>query len=321
MSPFLTHIRDTMYARRYAKRTVKTYLYWICQYIRFHNMAHPAKLGDEEVTAFLSYLVLQQNVAAKTQATALNALNYLYKDIIGKPLTTELNFVRSRQQQKLPVVLTPDEVQRLLIHVPASHLLCVSLLYASGLRIMEAVRLRVKDVDFDYHCLRIWNGKGGKHRVVTLPEKLFARLQQQIDQVRLYLQQDLQHAEFNGVWLPHRLREKYQGAEKTLGWQYLFPAPKLSLDPESHSIRRHHINEKQINRAVKNASYAAKLEKLITPHTLRHSFATHLLQAGADIRTVQDQLGHSDVRTTQIYTHILQRGGNSVVSPFARLNL
>jgi integron integrase len=318
-SPFLQHITETMHEKRYAKRTIETYLHWIKFYIHFHKKQHPASLHDEDVEAFLSYLVNIRHVAAQTQASALNALSFLYKVIIQKPLNLQLNFVRSQRQQKLPVVLTPDEVKRLLTKVEPNYHLPVSMLYASGLRLMECVRLRVQDIDFDYHCIRVWNGKGGKHRVVTLANELTASLHVQITKVKHYLSLDQQDDRFSGVWMPHALRLKYQSANKELDWQYLFPAAKLSIDPETHLTRRHHINEKQIQRTIVAATQRAKLTKRVSPHTLRHSFATHLLQSGADIRTVQDQLGHADLRTTQIYTHILQRGGNSVVSPFSRL--
>jgi integron integrase len=318
-SPFLQHIIDTMYEKRYAKRTIETYLHWIKFYIYFHKKQHPATLSDSDVEAFLSYLVNTRHVAAQTQASALNALSFLYRVIIQKPLNLQLDFVRSQRQQKLPVVLTPDEVKRLLSKVEPNHHLAVTMLYASGLRLMESVRLRVNDIDFDYHCVRVWNGKGGKHRVVTLANELFPALKAHMIKVQHYLSLDLQDDRFSGVWMPNALRLKYQSANKELNWQYLFPAAKLSIDPETLLYRRHHINEKQIQRAIIAASHQAKLTKRVSPHTLRHSFATHLLQSGADIRTVQDQLGHADLRTTQIYTHILQRGGNSVVSPLSRL--
>ena len=300
-------------------RTVHAYLYWIADYIRFHKMQHPAQMGDVEVVKYLEYLVLQKNVAAATQKSALNALVYMYKHVIDVPLSTELNFKRSVQPAKLPVVLTKEEIKRLLRATSANYLLHLSLLYGSGLRLQELLRLRVNDIDFDYRCIRIWNGKGGKHRVVTLDAGLFPQLRAQVDLCHTRLQQDLLDDRFAGVWLPNRLEQKYGALNKSLGWQFLFGAAQLSIDPQSGKFRRHHINAKQIQRAVKQARENASLIKHVTPHTLRHSFATHLLQSGADIRTVQDQLGHHDVRTTQIYTHILQQGGNGVVSPLSHL--
>ena len=318
-SPFLQYIIEIMREKRYAKRTIEAYIYWVKFYINFHHKQHPAQLNDSDVEVFLSFLVNKRKVAAQTQASALNALSFLYKVIIKKPLTLKLNFVRSQRQQKLPVVLTVDEVKHLLEHINANYSLLTSLLYGSGLRLMEATRLRVKDIDFDYHCVRVWNGKGGKHRVVTLANELENPIHSQIVKVKQFLQLDLNNTLFAGVWMPNALGLKYPSANKSLNWQYLFPSAKLSIDPESQKLRRHHINEKQIQRNVTFAASKACIDKRVTPHTLRHSFATHLLQSGADIRTVQDQLGHADLRTTQIYTHILQRGGNSVVSPLSRL--
>jgi integron integrase len=318
-SPFLTMVADEMYKKHYAKRSIETYLKWICSYIHFHNKRHPAHMHDTEVEAYLSHLVLQLDAAVKTQSTALNALVFLYKEIIQQPLTLKLNFVKSRRQPKLPVVLTTDEMRLLFQYVSAKHKLAISMLYGSGLRLMECVRLRVQDIDFDFKSVRIWNGKGGKHRVVTLADNLIPALRQQISSVNQYLTADIENPNYCGVWLPHRLRLKNISAPKQLAWQYLFPSGRLSVDPESKFIRRHHIDESSIQKAVREATKAAKIAKTVTPHTLRHSFATHLLQSGADIRTVQDQLGHTDLRTTQIYIHILQRGGNSVVSPLSRL--
>jgi integron integrase len=318
-SPFLKLISDTMYERRYAKRTIETYLTWIKGFIYFHHKKHPAHMGDSEVEAYLNHLVIKKDVAASTQSTALNALAFLYRDIIKQPLKIDLNFVKSGRPVKLPVVLTLDEVKRFFEKVDSNHRLAISLLYGSGLRLMECVRLRVQDIDFDYKSIRIWNGKGGKHRVVTLAEELIPSLRQQIMLVTQYLNADSNNSDYQGVWLPHRLRIKNATAAKDIKWQYLFPSRHLSVDPESNLLRRHHIDETAVQKAVRNAARAAHIDKTVTPHTLRHTFATHLLLSGADIRTVQDQLGHADLRTTQIYTHILQRGGNSVMSPFSRL--
>lgn len=313
-------IQEHMYSKRYAKSTIEAYLFWIAAYIRFNNMQHPSCMGDTEVELYLNHLVNTQNVAQGTQAQTLNALSFLYKEIIKDPLSLSLNFVKSERPRKLPVVLTQTEVTALFKHCITKHYLACALLYGSGMRLMEALRLRVQDdIDFDYSCVRIWDGKGGKNRIVTLAIELIPQLRAQVQLVNSYLQLDLKNPLYSGVYMPHLLRKKYPNHNKQLGWQYLFPSYKLSVDPESKQLRRHHIDEKQVQRAVKKAAKDANINKHVTPHTLRHSFATHLLQSGADIRTVQVQLGHTDVRTTQIYTHVLQQGANGVISPFSRI--
>ncbi|WP_100913477.1 integron integrase [Pseudoalteromonas spongiae] len=318
-SPFLNYIAEFMLTRQYSIRTVDTYLKWIASFIHFHNKRHPASMGDNEVIEYLDYIVLKGNVSPRTQATALNSLAFLYKHIIGNELSCNLSFVRSKRQAKLPIVMTPDEIRRLMACLKKRYYLIAGLMYGSGLRVMEAVQLRVQDIDFDYKCVRIWNGKGTKHRVVTLAVELIPMLRNQIIQVDEYLKIDLQNAHYAGVWMPNALARKYPNANKSLLCQYLFPSHKLSADPETGEIRRHHFHQTGVRKAIKSAAQAANLNKPITPHTLRHSFATHLLQNGADIRTVQDQLGHSDVKTTQIYTHILQQGANGVISPLSHL--
>lgn len=318
-SPFINAVYEFMMLKRYAKRTIKTYLVWIADYIRFHKYQHPKKMGDQDVRVYLTHLAVNRNLSASTQASALNALVFLYSKYLEQPLSDDIGFVNSGRKPKLPTVLTISEVQQLLANIPERQSLPVSMLYGSGLRLMECVRLRVKDIDFDFRCVKIWNGKGGKHRVVTLSDTLVAPLQTQTEKVKHLLERDKANPEYAGVWMPQQLAKKYQGANKSLEWQYLFPASKTSIDPESSLRRRHHIDEKQLQRVIRNTAREIGLKKSVTPHTLRHSFATHLLLKGADIRTVQDQLGHSDVRTTQIYTHILQRGGNAVVSPLELL--
>ena len=318
-SPFINAVYEFMMLKRYAKRTIKTYLVWIADYIRFHKYQHPKKMGDQDVRVYLTHLAVKRNLSASTQASALNALVFLYSKYLEQPLSDDIGFVNSGRKPKLPTVLTISEVQQLLANIPERQSLPVSMLYGSGLRLMECVRLRVKDIDFDFRCVKIWNGKGGKHRIVTLSDTLVAPLQTQTEKVKHLLERDKANPEYAGVWMPQQLAKKYQGANKSLEWQYLFPASKTSIDPESSLRRRHHIDEKQLQRVIRNTAREIGLKKSVTPHTLRHSFATHLLLKGADIRTVQDQLGHSDVRTTQLYTHILQRGGNAVVSPLELL--
>ncbi|MCF2947473.1 integron integrase [Paraglaciecola aquimarina] len=318
-SPFLQYIIDYMLTRQYSLRTIETYLKWITSFIHFHQKRHPASMGDNEVEVYLEHLVLKNNVAPSTQATALNSLAFLYKHIVKNELSLNLNFVRSKRQAKLPVVMTKDEVKLLMTKLTKRYYLIAGLMYGSGLRVMETVQLRVQDIDFDYKSIRVWNGKGNKHRIVTLANELIPALRNQIIQVDEYLKLDIKNDQFSGVWMPHALAKKYPSANKSLAWQYLFPSYKLSADPETGEIRRHHFHHTCVRKAVKVAVNAAGLTKQITPHTFRHSFATHLLQSGADIRTVQTQLGHSDVQTTQIYTHVLQQGANGVTSPLSRL--
>jgi integron integrase len=316
-SEFLTHISEQMQMKRYAKRTIESYLYWIKSYIIFNKKKHPKDCYNKEVEAFLSYLSNTKNVAPKTQALALNALSFLYKDILKQPLTLELNFNRSHIQTKLPTVLTTTEIKALLTFINANHLLQCQLMYGSGLRLMEVTRLRIQDIDLSYVSINIWNGKGGKNRCVTLAKELIPILKVQIEYATTRYQQDMKHPDYAGVWLPFALARKYPSAPNKLGWHYLFPSAQLTLDPETNKLRRHHINETVLRKSVKKAAKEAAIQKNVTCHTLRHSFATHLLQRGADIRTVQEQLGHSDIRTTQIYTHVLEHGANGVRSPLS----
>lgn len=319
-SPFLSYIEDKMYAQRYAKRTIETYIKWIKAYIIFHDKQHPKNLEEVHVEQYLNYLVLERKVAIQTQKVALNALYFLYRKILNRPFSLKLQFVKSTVPRKLPVVLTTHEVHNLLRYINADYYLLAALLYGSGLRLMEAIRLRVQDIDFDYNCIRIWNGKGGKHRTVTLAKELKPLIKVQIAFVEKYHTIDVQNPEYSGVWLPNALRYKYKQANKNLLWHYLFPSRRLSKDPEDKkSLRRHHIDETTLQKAIRKAALSANINKRVSAHTLRHSFATHLLASGADIRTVQEQLGHSDIATTQIYTHVLHMGGNSVISPLSNL--
>jgi integron integrase len=318
-SPFLESIRAHMLVRRYSRRTVSAYLYWIKYFIIFHNKKHPQDLGAIEVEQFLTWLATERQVSAGTQTVALNSLAYLYNKFLNKPLGELGHFRRSKRQAKLPTVLTVGEVGALLSTLNGSHRLMAAMLYGSGLRRIELVRLRVKDVDFDFHQLKIWQGKGEKHRLTTLAPELVPLLKRQIQQVQLTLQEDSENPNYAGVWMPNALGRKYPTAARSLNWQYLFPASKLSIDPQSGQIRRHHIDESALNKLIKQAAKAANIPKIVSCHTLRHSFATHLLQSGADIRTVQQQLGHSDVTTTEIYTHVLKQGAQGVKSPLSGL--
>jgi len=318
-SEFLESIRKQMWVRRYAKRTIDTYLYWIKAFILFNNKQHPQNAHNIEVEYFLSHLANNKNVAPKTQAIALNALVFLYREILQKPLNLSLNFNLSSVQPKLPTVLTKAEINALFSYISANSALPCHLMYGSGLRLMEVCRLRIQDIDFDFCSIQVWNGKGGKHRRVTLAQELVPAIKQQIEKVRQYFNFDISNPEYSGVHMPYALNRKYPNAPKELLWHFLFPSSRLSKDPDGGDLRRHHIDESGLRKAIKVASKKAKIDKTVTCHTLRHSFATHLLQRGADIRTVQEQLGHSDVKTTQIYTHVIERGASGVLSPFSDL--
>lgn len=318
-SPFLDSINDFMLARRYSKRTIESYLYWIKSYIIFHNKRHPKELGEADVAEYLTYLAINRTVAISTQLTALNALAFLYNKFLEQPISDMREFRRSKRQAKLPVVLSVDEVKHLFKEIDSRHHLAACLLYGSGLRRMECLRLRVGDIDFSHQQIRIWNGKGLKHRFTTLAPELIASLRRQIQLVEKYLHDDLSNPSFNGVWMPDALSRKYRNASKKLAWQYLFPSYRLSIDPQDQAIRRHHVDETTLNKAINSAARKAGINKHVTSHALRHSFATHLLQQGADIRTVQQQLGHSDVKTTEIYTHVLKQGAQGVRSPLSTI--
>lgn len=318
-SEFLSSIHDFMLARDYSKRTINTYLLWIRRFINFSGQRHPLELDSNDVERFLTHLVVNRDVSASTQSIALNAIVFLYKSFLQKPLDGLSDFKRAHRPPKLPVVLTQEEVLSLLSSIDINYKLIAGLLYGSGLRRLEALRLRVGDIDFDMKQIRIWNGKGYKHRLTTLAPELIPAIKRQISVVENFLEDDLSNSDFAGVWLPNALARKSKNANKELIWQYLFPSHKLSIDPQSQLIRRHHIDESGLNKAIKRAAKKAGIQKIVSSHTLRHCFATHLLQSGADIRTVQQQLGHSDVKTTEIYTHILKRGANGVTSPLSGL--
>ncbi len=318
-SPFLNEISRFMLTRRYSKRTVETYIYWITAYIRFCGKQHPKTLSGVDVERFLTHLAVDRMVSVSTQKLALNALVFLYDKFLDQPLGDVSQFRRTHRQAKLPTVLTEPEVAALFAHLPVQYRLLIGLLYGSGLRRLELLRLRVQDVDIDMKQLRIWNGKGFKHRITTLAVELIPFIERQIQRVKWYLEEDLLNPNFAGVWMPDALARKYQKANKTLAWQYVFPSPRLSVDPVSGLIRRHHLDESALNRIIKAAASNAGIGKNVSSHTLRHSFATHLLQSGCDIRTVQQQLGHADVKTTEIYTHIIKQGANGVHSPLSRV--
>lgn len=310
----LDQVRGKIRLKHYSIRTEQAYLDWIKRFILFHGKRHPKDMGPQDVEAFLTHLAVQGKVAASTQNQAKSALLFLYKEVLGIDLPWLDNVERAKAPRRLPVVLTREEVQAVLTRLEGTHWLVASLLYGTGLRIMEAVRLRVKDVDFARREILVRDGKGFKDRVTMLPSTLSAPLKAHLQRVKDLHQQDLE-AGFGAVYLPYALDKKYPNAGHDWAWQYVFPSANLSVDPRSGKTRRHHIQDQAVQRAVKQAVRAAGLSKPATPHTFRHSFATHLLEGGYDIRTVQELLGHSDVSTTMIYTHVLNRGGKGVQSP------
>lgn len=317
-SPLMNRVREAVRFRHYSIRTEHAYLYWIKQYILFHHKRHPEEMGSREIVQFLSDLATTRNVTPATQNLALSAIIFLYRHVLECDPGDLEGIAKASKPRKLPVVLTVDEVRRVLGLLESEQWLMASLLYGSGLRVMECVRLRVKDVDFDRLAIIVRSGKGDKDRVTVLPQNLVSHLSAHLQQVRSIHDRDLQ-AGFGRVYLPYALEKKYPSANQQWAWQYVFPALKRSLDPRSGLERRHHYNEKTLQRAVRMAVRRSSIDKPASCHTLRHSFATHLLESGYDIRTVQELLGHSSVATTQIYTHVLNRGGNAVKSPLERL--
>jgi len=295
-------------------RTEKAYRNQIKRFIIFHQLRHPEEMGEEEIRAYLSHLAVNRNVAASTQNVALAALLFLYRDVLKKNLARIEDIERARLPTRLPVVFTREEVRALMKRLSGVDLIAASLMYGAGLRLMECLRLRVKDIDFSYNQITIRSGKGEKDRVTMLPASLKEPLRCHLLNVRLIHQTDLRQG-LGEVYLPYALERKFSGAARQWGWQDVSPAQGLTRDPRSGNLRRHHVHESKIQRAVKNAIRASRITKRGSCHTFRHSFATHLLEDGYDIRTVQELLGHKDVRTTMIYTHVLNRGGRGVKSP------
>lgn len=313
----LDQVRQQIRVRNYSIRTETVYAEWVKRFIRFHRYRHPAEMGAAEIEAFLTHLATARNVSASTQNQALAALLFLYKEVLKLELPWLAGIVRAKKPKHLPVVLTREEVSAVLGQLDGVRWIVASLLYGSGLRLLEALRLRVKDVDFARGEVLVRDGKGQKDRVTMLPQRLVLPLQQHLRNVNLLHQEDLAEG-FGLANLPFALARKYPNAAADWGWQFVFPSVNRSVDPRSKGIFRHHLHEKTIQRAVREATRRAGLIKHATPHTLRHSFATHLLESGQDIRTVQELLGHSDVKTTMIYTHVLNRGGFAVLSPLDR---
>jgi integron integrase len=314
----LDQMRDQIRLRHYSIRTERVYCEWVRRFIRFHQYRHPAEMAAAEIEAFLSDLAVRGNVSASTQNQALAALLFLYKKVLQVDLPWLGEVVRAKKPARLPVVLSVDEVRSVLGQLNGDVWLMASLLYGAGMRLMEVVRLHIKDVDLVRGEIVVRDGKGMKDRVTVLPRRLELPLKKHLAVVRAKHSAELE-AGRGDVYLPDALERKYPKAPWEWAWQYVFPAASLSRDPRSGKQRRHHFDEKRIQRAFKSALKAAAIDKLATPHTLRHSFATHLLESGQDIRTAQELLGHSDVKTTMIYTHVLNRGGLGVLSPLDRV--
>ena len=310
----LDQVCSVIRVKHYSIRTEKSYCSWIKQFIHFHNLTHPKNMRESEIQAFLSYLAVTRNVSASTQNQALCAILFLYPDVLKIKLEYLDEIVRAKSSTKIPVVFTRDEAKAVITHLDGTLQLMAQLLYGSGLRLMECVRLRVKDIEFNYKQILVRDGKGGKDRITVLPEFLVAPLSLHLQHVNA-LHQAYLNKGCGSVYLPFALSKKYPNAATEWAWQYVFPASTLSKDPRTGIEQRHHINEKRLQRAVKNSIRYAEIYKQASCHTFRHSFATHLLESGYDIRTVQELLGHKDIRTTQIYTHVLNKPGIVVNSP------
>jgi len=307
-------VRERIRVKHYSIRTEQSYIDWIKRFIWFHGKKHPSAMGETEIQAFLSHLATERNVTASTQNQALSALLFLYREVLGQELAWLDSITRAKKPSRLPTVLTRVEVRSVLAQLDGTFGLMSNLIYGSGMRLMECVRLRIKDIDFHYKQITVRDGKGQRDRVTMLPESLCEPLRLHLERVKTLHEHDLAHG-YGAAYLPDALERKYPNAMTEWGWQYAFPAARISLDPRSNKKRRHHFNEQSLQRAIKNAVRAARVVKPASTHTLRHSFATHLLENGYDIRTVQELLGHQDVSTTMIYTHVLNKGGRGVSSP------
>lgn len=310
----LDRVRDAIRVKHYSIRTEQAYVNWIRRFILFHDKRHPKDMGAAEIEEYLTYLAVERNVAASTQNQALSALLFLYQNVLKKDLDRPVDAVRAKKPKRLPTVLTREEAQQVLAAMSGTHQLIAKLLYGAGLRLIECLRLRVKDVDFGQQQIIVRDGKGAKDRITVLPESLVEPMRKHLHRVAMIHQQDLDNG-YGAVYLPEALARKYPNANKELIWQYAFPSREISTDPRTGVERRHHLHVSTIQRAVRRAAKLAGVSKHVTPHVFRHSFATHLLESGYDIRTVQELLGHKDVKTTMIYTHVLNRGGLAVRSP------
>jgi integron integrase len=310
---FVHRVRTNLRDKGYSYQTEKTYIHWIKRFIQFHKNQHPESMGAEHIDQFLSFLGSSRHCSPATQRIALNALVYLYRKFLQRELEA-LNFNRARQKRRLPVVLSHSEVNHLLEQMRGPPRLMVELLYGSGLRLNELLSLRIKDLDFELHTLTVRSGKGDKDRTTLLPQSLSDSLQEQIKRVEKLHRRDLEDG-YGEVYLPYALARKYPSASREIGWQYLFPSTVIGKDPRSGTLRRHHLHETALRKHIGKARQKSGIIKPVRCHTFRHSFATRLLQNGYDLRTIQQLLGHSDIRTTEIYTHVLNRGAMGVISP------
>jgi integron integrase len=310
----LEQVSDVIRLKHYSYKTEKSYVNWMKRYIIFHNKRHPQEMGGREIEEFLAYLAVGENVAASTQNQALNAILFLYKEVLKQELDLKIDAVRAKRSRYLPTVLTKEEVLAIINNLSGVHQLVVKLLYGTGLRQTECLQLRVKDLDFAQQQLIVRDAKGMESRVTMLLTSLIEELRFHLQIVKRLHQQDLEKG-YGSVYLPFALERKYKNADREWIWQFVFPSDRIAQDPRSKVIRRHHLHESGLQKALKQAVKTAGIDKRVSCHTFRHSFATHLLQNGYDIRTVQELLGHKDVKTTMIYTHVLNRGGKAVRSP------
>lgn len=313
-SSLISRLRTEIRRRNYSYKTEQAYANWVVRFVKFHDLKHPSKMDEDELEEYLNYLAEEREVAGSTQNQALCAILFLYEHVLDNPLEEMMDFKRAKTPKKLPVVLTPGEVKQVLQKIKGTPKLIAELLYGAGFRLSECLRLRVLDLDFEYHQIQVRSGKGKKDRITIMPQTAKKKLENQIQKVRMIHQKDSAEG-YAETLLPKALAKKYPNAAKKLKWQYLFPSPRRSKDPRSGLVHRHHISDTYIQRKVKQAVNKSNIKKHATCHTLRHSFATHLLEDGYDIRTVQELLGHKNVKTTMIYTHVIKNKGSVVKSP------
>ncbi len=314
----LDQLRNEIRFKHYSIRTEKAYVDWVKRFILFHDKQHPEEMGEVEIKQFLNWLALKGKVAASTQNQALCSILFLYKNVINKEITWVENIKWAKRPRKLPVVFSESEIKKIMVLLDGIHWLVANIMYGAGLRLNECVSLRVQDIDFDYRQIMVRNAKGEKERATVLPDGLREDLRRQIEKVSVMHKNDLENG-YGKVYMPYAIERKYPNANKQLIWQYLFPSKSLAVDPRSNRKQRHHIHVDTVQRAIRAAIRLSGIRKKGSSHSFRHSFATHLLEAGYDIRTIQELLGHEDISTTMIYTHVLNKGAGAVKSPFDKL--